>query len=222
MLDSQELPPKSSSGTINKESLSSFETLSTGSIIRFEPEILAHDKWQEMLDATYKDGLERGLTVTYDGKNLTANKISQGTERSISLPFFPRGLRSIFSRKEENIVSLHTHPMPSKLNHIQTIPLSDKDINVFLGSTVKALVTIDRGGVHMLTRIPYFHSAFDSETDQSLEFTKDAVAKAKANTSLVTEAMQEIAKKLKLLGANYYYSPNLTLSSNGLIELNKL
>lgn len=219
MIDHQELPPKTNSGLINKNRISSLDEWAISPVLKFDPEVLAYDKWEDMLDATKKNGLERGLTVAWDGKRLITGNITQGSKDTISPQFFPRGIRSIFSRREKNLVTIHTHPMPPELNHLQTMPLSDKDINSFINSNFKAMISIDRGGVHMLARNPYSFNSIGPETDSLLEFEKDAIAKAKENTGLAVEVMQEIAIKLKPLGINYYYSPGLSILEDGYFDL---
>jgi hypothetical protein len=221
VIDEQELQPKSNLGLINKDTLSSLDEWAIGPSLRLEPDILAQDKWQEMLGVTQKDGLERGLTVTFDGKKLIAGKVFQGTKDSITPDFFPRGIRSVFSRREKNLVSLHTHPMPPELNHVQTVPVSDKDINLFINSSFKAMVAIDRGGVHMLARNPY-SSISDQEEKPAYKIVEESLKTAKEKENTAISVMKEIAKKLKPLGIEYYYSPNLIPSDDGFVVLTQV
>lgn len=221
MIDGKELSTTNSLGLISKETIAHIDEWAISSTLRLEPEILAHNKWQEMLEETQKDGLERGLTVAFDGKTLITGNVSQGTKNSVSADLFPRGIRSVFSRKEKNIVSLHTHPMPSELNHVQTMPVSDKDINAFIDSTFKAMVTIDRGGVHMLTRNPYSGSTnLDEESKHKITEESLEIAREKENTAF--SVMGEMAKKLKVLGIIYYYSPSLTPDKDGFVKLTQV
>lgn len=221
MIDEIESLPKSNLGLIDKGSLSSLDEWAICPTLKFEPEILGHEKWQEMLGLTKQDGLERGLTVAFDGKKLITGKVYQGTKDSIHPDLFPHGIRSVFSRREKNLVSIHTHPMHSELDHVQTVPISDKDINSFISSTFKAMLTIDRGGVHLLTRKPYSKS-IDPDEESKHKITEESLRVVRERENTAISVMKEIAKKLRSLGVEYYYSPNLATTQDGLVELSKI
>lgn len=199
-----------------------------GRNLRIQDSILAQDKWQEMLNATQADGDEKKISIFWDGKSLSSSEIINGsgiidekTRRTHQLYKFPsirHALRQIFVPGKE-LVKIHTHPKPKELDHLLTTPFTDPDINGFLDSTSKAAVMIDTGGVHMLARVPHFYSTRDPETNPPLEFEKDAITKAKKNSGLVMEYMQEMAKKLRPLGIRYYYSPKLNADADGFVEL---
>lgn len=220
MENTQETAEKPYAEVISEDRLKSLSESEwgLGRNLRIQGSILAQDKWQEMLDASQKDGLERGLTVAFDGKNIFTSKVATGTRDSILPEFSPRGIRSVFSRKEKNLVSLHTHPMPPELDHIQTVPVSDKDVNLFINSVFKTVVTIDRGGIHMLAKTPY-SAVSNLQEEPTHEIAEKAlkIASQKGNTAM--EVMQEMAKKLRPLGIRYYYSPKLNADADGFVEL---
>jgi hypothetical protein len=130
-----------------------------GSKLRIQPEILAQDKWQELIANTQASGSEKALTVAWDGRKLTTHGDIMSTKNSSGLAVFPRGIRSVFARHEKLLVSAHAHPTPPELDHVQTIPFSDQDINSFINDRAyQAFISMDRGGVHMLARNPNAYS----------------------------------------------------------------
>ncbi len=219
-IDSSEFPPTIHAEIINNETLPGLEQWAMAQTLRFSPEIIAQERWKEMVDATQQDGKERGLIIGLDRGKLIKSKIFIGTEQDISSPALPYGLRT-FSPFMNDIVNIHTHPMAENLKIATTI-FSDLDINKFLGSALKALIVLDSGGVHMLTRSPYSSHFTDSEQgDKPIAILNGAVKTARENTGLIAEARLEMAKKIKPLGISYYFSPSLDLTSNDLVELTK-
>ena len=116
-------------------------------------------------------------------------------------------------------MNIHTHPLPQDLK-VPTTIFSDLDINALLKRSLKALVVLDKGGVHMLSRTPYSSYFSDPEQgDKPVRISNEVIGIAENNTGLIAEARLEMAKRLKPLGINYYYSPDLNLSADRLVEL---
>jgi hypothetical protein len=212
-------------GVISKDSLKRYEDgWATSNTLRFDPEILAQDKWQEMLVSTQEDGLERFVDVYSAKRQLEVGPIKtteKGKDKDSNdfthLDISPRRILSRIFRHE--ILQVHAHPKPQELDHIPTTPLSDKDINKFLSSSQKAFVMIDPGGVHILARIPFDSYALDDETEKPPKTVKTSFSEVIKTTGLVMDVIKETAKKLKPKGIRYYYSPNLGVDTDGLIKV---
>ncbi len=215
---SPETSHQNPNGTITTESLSHLDQWAIAPILKFEPQILAQDKWQEMIENTQADGNERGIVISWDGKKLLESKVFSGTEAGIVSPGLPHGLKTLSPFINE-LVNIHTHPLPQDLK-VPTTIFSDLDINALLKRSLKALVVLDKGGVHMLSRTPYSSYFSDPEQgDKPVRISNEVIGIAENNTGLIAEARLEMAKRLKPLGINYYYSPDLNLSADRLVEL---
>ena len=214
MISKTEFKTENHSFTISKNNLSPSKEWGLGDTLNIEADIIAVDRWQEMLDSTQNDGLERGLVVSWNGKRLFTSGIAVGEKGSFAPPTLPHGLRSLVPSTRE-IVYVHTHVMPPELDHVQTTPVSDLDINCFANISYNAMVMIDRGGVHMLTRKPYTIN----KKGQSTNFASDTLKKAKANGNTVVDVLKDIARSLEPLGIKYYYSPSLVPFSGNFITL---
>ncbi len=221
MVDSPEIV-----GAIQKVDVISVNNLpkeewALGSKLRFEPAILAQDQWQKLIAITQASGNEKAVTVTWDGKKLATHGDVMSTKNSSGLAIFPRGIRSVFARHEELLVSAHAHPTPPELDHVQTIPFSDQDINSFINDpSYKAYIALDRGGVHLLARNPYAYSLRLDPAEKPV-FTGAGEASKEESTKhgLAIDIMRKIAQGLVPFGIKYYYSPNLSLTPEGIVEL---
>jgi hypothetical protein len=221
VIDHQEIP-----GVTQEAKVISIDNLpkegwGLGNKLRIQPEILAQAQWQELLDITASTGDEKALTITWDGRKLTTHGDVASTKDSSSLRIFPHGLRSILSRHETSLVSVHTHPMPPELDHIQTMPVSDQDINSFINDqSAKASVSIDRGGVHMLAKSPYAYAFYLDPAEKPVSTVATEAAKEEsAANGLAVNIMKKIGRGLIPFGIKYYYSPNLSLTPDGFVEL---
>lgn len=192
-----------------------------GNKLKIEPDILAQAQWQELLGTTASTGNEKALTVAWDGRKLTTHGDIMSTKNSSGLAIFPRGIRSVFARHEKLLVSVHTHPMPPKLDHIQTMPFSDLDINSFINDrSSKASVSIDRGGVHMLAKSPYAYAFHLDPAEKPVStIAEEALEEESTQNGLAVNIMKKIGRGLIPFGIKYYYSPNLSLTSDGYVEL---
>lgn len=231
MIDQQEsLPPQTYiSGLINKEELPHLEQWAISPTLHFEPEILGHAKWQNALDATQADGNERSISVYYHKGNLITGEILEGEQvrfdtrkeakkkNSYTFQSVRQYFRSLIKFQQE-LVYIHFHPKPAELDHLPTTILTDADINAFLRSRQKAMVMVDIGGIHLLARVPYSSHVAD-ETDKPFEIVNKAFSQSLKNEQSVKEVRTLTAKGLQPLGIKYYYSPNLRLNQNGLIEV---
>lgn len=230
MIDQQESLPKTYiSGLINKDELPNLEQWATAPILRFEPEILGHAKWQEALNATQKDNNERNISVYYHKGNLITGEILEGEQvrfdtlketgkkNSYTFQTVRQYFRSLIKFQQE-LVHIHFHPKPAELDHLPTTILTDIDINTFLKSRQKAMVMVDIGGIHILARVPYSSHVAD-ETDKPFDIANKAFNQSLKNEKSVQEVRTLTAKGLQPLGIRYYYSSNLSPNQNGLIEV---
>lgn len=218
MISKTEFKTESQNSTISKNNLSPSKEWGFDDTLNIDADIVAASKWQEMLGLTQNDGLERGLVISWNGKRLFVSKTVIGEKGSFSPPTLPHGLRSLVPSTRE-IVHVHTHFMPPELDHVQTTPISDLDINSFAGLSYNAMVMIDRGGVHVLTRKPYTLNKKGQNTNIYIDIVGNALKQAKANGNTAVNVIKEVARSLEPLGIKYYYSPNLVPSPENFITL---
>lgn len=204
-----------SNRVINLNSLKQHPEWGIGEVINIDSELLAAVKWPEMIDLTQQDEIERGVVVSWDGKRILTSKIFLGTKGSFTPPELPHGFLSLLPTTK-NLVFIHSHYMPPEIGHVQTTPISDGDINSFADFSGKAMVMIDRGGVHILTRKLYNLNV--NGPSSPINVVDEAITKAKSNGNTAMDIIREIARRLEPFGIKYYYSPSL-VPSNGSIEL---
>ena len=195
-----------------------------GSILKFDPEILAQSKWHEMIAGIQQDRRERLVRVYYKKRGLEigpveiGDKVEGQNSNDHVFPESPR--RKLANLFKQELLSVHTHHKPEDPGFLApTTPFSDTDINRFLASSQKALVMIDVGGVHVLARKPFSSFALDNETDEPLSHAKESLTQVNTNSRLVMDVMKGIATKLKPLDVGYYYSSSLEPNSEGFIEV---
>lgn len=185
-------------------------------VIRIESNLVAQDLWPEMLEQTKKDGYERGVVVFKKGDKIIKSRIFEGrmTEDnagSISEPFFVHGIRRPFLPRPKDIAFVHTHSMPPDMDHLKTTIISAKDINTFASSSYNVVVAIDRGGVHMLAkRNKHVNEHIDGEI-----ISNDAFTFAKKTDNSTDSVRKSMARKLRVNGYYYFYSPDLKSSPDG-------
>lgn len=219
MIGSSEFTEANNGAVIDRNSLGQHEEWGVGEVISVDAELVAAEKWKEMLEATQTDYLERSLVVSSSGKDrkLITSKIFIGDRNSSGPGLFPQGWRSAF-QVAKDIVHVHTHPKPPELDHIQTTAFSDKDINWFMDDEEsKASVMIDTGGVHMLARKSNRFSL--NKRSENIKIEEDALKKTKAGGNTSTDLIHEIALRLAPFGIRYYYSPDITPSPEGFIKV---
>jgi hypothetical protein len=196
------------------------EGLNTPEIIRVDANLIAADKWPEILEKSQQDMAHRAVVVSVNGEKILVSKIFEGyPEReeddhgTILAPFFPHGVRSL-SPHTKKIAFVHTHPMRPDLDH-RTSVLSATDINSFAMNSYNALVAIDRGGVHIIIK-GNEHVNRDVDGDKIYKEASVLAERAGSNcTSIIRESM---AKQLRANGYYYFYTPNLKSSPDGFID----
>lgn len=201
---------------INKNTLRQYQEWGLDETINIDIDLIAAQKWQEMLDLTQSDGKERSLVVSSDGKRLHTSKIFLGSRNTSGYPLLPHGLKSALPTTKD-IVYIHTHYMPPELDHVKTTTVSDTDISNFLNLPGKAMVVIDRGGVHMLARQPYTANLRKDKIPGNI--AENALKQAKKSSNTAQETMTIIAQKLMSFGIRYYFSENKNPSSANQIRL---
>lgn len=200
---------------------------SLGNSIHVPSEMLGTNLWEEMIQKTQATGREFGTVVSAHDTNIHTSKIFEGlgesydydgngkNSPSFSPPFLPHGLRSLHPRMKD-LVLVHTHPIPNDVAHLPTTAMSATDIIAYANSTYNALVMIDKGGVHILTgRDPYREIG---EADAH-RIEAGALRVSEKNTNTIAEVRKEIAKKLVPFGIRYYFSPDKTPTTDGVISL---
>lgn len=185
-----------------------------GRTIIANAEAVAFPFWQQMIDETQRDKRERGMAVSKIGNELLTSKIfiGQGERRdydgnivsaSFSFPFLSHGLRSLDPRIKD-IVVIHTHPMPPDLDHLATTVFSDGDIRAFIEHAYNGLVSLDRGGAHLLVRT-------DSRSDYKELFEKNIVKEIMNNViekgGKVIDVIKQLSQELPKYGLWYYFVP---------------
>jgi hypothetical protein len=215
MIGGSEFAEGGSARTISKDSLKDKGEWGASGDLKVDNELLAAELWPEMLDLTQKDGIERGAVVSWDGKKLSTSKIITGSKGSFSPPFLPHGLRSLLPSTRD-IVYVHTHHMSQEIDHVTTTIVSDEDINTFANLSGKAMVMIDRGGIHMLTRKP---SILKPTGENKLTIVEEALRKAKAGGNTSMDVIREVAKSLESHGINYHFSPLPATPAEGPVTL---
>jgi hypothetical protein len=221
VIDHQEIPGVTQEAKVISINNLPKEGWGLGNKLRIQPEILAQNQWQVLIAKAQLSGNEKAVTVAWDGKKLTTHGDTLSTKNSSGLRIFPRGILSLIARHEELLVSAHAHPMPPELNHIQTMPFSDEDINSFINDpSYEAYVALDRGGVHMLAKSPYAYAFYLDPAEKPIStIATEAAKEESAINGLAVNIMKKIGRGLIPFGIKYYYSPNLSLAPDGFVEL---
>jgi hypothetical protein len=198
-----------------------------GASIHVSSEMLGINMWDEMIQRTQTTGKEFGVIVSSNGKSTLTSKIFEGFGESynydeigkhppsFSPPFLPHGLKSLYPRVKDEVL-VHTHPIPTEIDHLPTTAMSAEDILAYANSTYNAVVMIDKGGVHMLTGRGPYHEIEKLHVNTIIS---DAFKVSKSNTNTIAEVRIEIAKALVPYGIRYYFSPDMTPTDDGLILL---
>lgn len=216
MINQSEFESHGNTTVINKDNLSRYKEWGDGDFVTIDAQLVAAQKWQEMLGQTQNDGLERGVVVSGNGKKITTSGIILGEKGSFIPPALPHGFRSLLPTTK-GLVYIHTHYMPPEISHVQTTAVSDTDINSFVNLSGKAMVMIDRGGVHVLAR--KLHDFGSKKTTGQIKVVTQALQKAKSGGNTAIDVVREVARSLEPFGIKYYYSEKLTPSSENLITL---
>lgn len=188
---------------------------------------IAADKWPEMQNRAQKSHREQGVVVSRLGTILYTSKIFEGYgERndydnphrkipaSFTPPLFPHGLISLHPGME-NIVLVHVHPIPPELDHLITAPLSDTDIHTFVKHNYKGLVSLDRGGVHLLVRTRHSYNESDLLTKNIVDET---ITEVRAKNGTTLDVIKLVDHKLSQYGLGYFYTSNLVQNPKGYVE----
>lgn len=192
--------------------------------------VIAAGKWQQMVDLTQQDFKERGVVVSRNNRKLYTSRIFEGTGEqseyddktlkvkrgsgSFTPPILAHGIRSLHPGMKD-LVLVHSHPMPTELDHLKTTPLSDTDIHAFINSNYKGLVMVDRGGAHLLVR------THDSYTDGELlkqKIVHEAIRSVNSENGSVMDVLKILSGKLTPYGLCYLYTPELTPDSSGCVR----
>lgn len=186
--------------------------------IEIPGEHLGQGNWEEMVNKTQTDGRERGVMVgDFFGKLITSDIFSGTSEKespnaSITPHFNVFGWKYLAARKA---VFIHSHPKPDELSHLQTTMFSNGDFRSFFNSTLKSLVMVDPGGVHVLLRDD--NSLIQIETPKE-DFVGEAMKYAEDRNGLVVEAMKKMGNMFARHNFYYYYSPKLS-HEDGVVKL---
>lgn len=185
-----------------------------GRTIVVDAEAVAFPFWQQMIDETQRDKKERGMVVSKIGNELLTSKIfiGQGERRdydgnivsaSFSLPFFLHGFQSLDPRIKDLVV-IHTHPMLPDLDHLATTVFSDGDIRNFIKHTYNGLVSLDRGGAHLLVRTA---SRFDDKELFEKSIVKEIMNNVIEKGGKVIDVIKQPSQELPKYGLGYYFVP---------------
>jgi hypothetical protein len=218
MINNTEFVEKNNHGIINLDFARQNEGWGIREVIDVDAKLIAAEKWQEMVELTQNDGLERGVSVSLIGKKILTTKIKEGLRKGeYDSPLLSHGLLSLLPTAKE-IANIHSHYIPQENSRMLTTVISDFDINSFGYDTAReALIAIDRGGVHVLVRKP--HAYKSNKSWEEIRVVEDALIKAKLGGNTRTEFIKEVAKSLRPFGIKYYYSQSLIPSPKGLITL---
>ncbi len=190
--------------------------------IKFEREIqvaaenIGASKWQEMLESSQSDGLERGLLVF---KNLFGNKfesgnIFQGNKRHVSTSLDEQGPKSKFASVA---VTVHTHPTNAENEHLITMPPGDGDIQILFNTNFGAgsMVILDKSGAHLLIRT----SELRGDPPPS-DLIKKLADEIQAENGTTLDVQRKMNGRLSEFGVSYYFTDNL-LPTNGMITFKR-
>ena len=219
-----------------------------------DQDVLAVDTWPTLIEDSQMDLRERGLVIGRLSKMLGGRLIrsriyesyleesgyedddieepnedeSQEAEPiSVFIPkITPLGLKTLIMAEE--LVAIHTHPMGENLDHIPTMPFSDKDIHSFVNNTLRhAMVSIDRGGAHLMVR----NSGYPREAERELNksklvhavytHTRDNRRPKQEGPGETMQSMVLLARQLFQYGIGYFYTPDIQ-PRNGGVEFQNL
>lgn len=222
MIGNSEFTEINNVGIINLQSLDQRKEWGGKEVLKVDPKLFAVDKWKEMLFGAQEDHRERSLVVSINEKDgqLITSKIFVDTKHASGPGLWPHGWKSAFGSLQD-LVHVHTHFIEPEADHVKTSSMSDEDINSFVDFSVyqstKATVMIDRGGVHMLVRMP--NRFIERKTGKKIEIVDEAIKKAKAGGNTSMDIVRETAQRLSPFGIKYYYSESLAPGADGFITL---
>ena len=186
-------------------------------------DVLATDIWQDLVEATQSDGIERGLAIarhTRTGKLTRSREYRwhyefddegeepEAIDNSCQMMLFPLGVvRSVLSPRLREDVYIHTHPIPPALDHLRTNPISDADLRAFFPSRYQAMVMLDRGGAHLVARTRQ-SDLYGSTPEPDLGSSTMREVIAESGGSM--DVMNRLASRLGQYGLAYFYTPELT------------
>ena len=208
------------------------EGIDTGSspTVSIPSAFLATEHWVDLVNTTEKDRCEYGYAVGVDGQDEPAlsdrlegyppvmgegGVESEGA--SLNMPMFPFGV--LQARKIRKATLIHTHPMPTSENHPRTRTFSDRDINYFFGSDYLAMVALDKGGAHLITKKARFsRHSWDTLHPELVETTMRDVREGSRS---MRDVLSRVAYQLWIHGVGYYYTPDLS-QPRATVELQNL
>lgn len=228
-MDSEGKESPGYSSKIEDLSTHHIEAHGSGSIF-IKTEAIAASLWQQMIEATQQDYKERGVVVSKSGKKFYTSRVFEGTGEQIDYknsdkisatssfnpPLLPQGIRSLIPGMKD-IVVVHTHPMPPKLDHLSTTPLSDIDIHAFVNAQHNGLVMIDRGGAHLLVRT---RTSYNDSDLLKKNIVDEAVEVVKRNDGVVLDVIKATSQQLANYGLGYFYTQTLLPNIKGFVEFN--
>jgi hypothetical protein len=216
MINNHEFAEKNNHGIISLDFAKQHEEWGIGKVIDVDAKLIAAEKWQEMIGLTQNDGLERGVNVSLIGRKILTTKIKESLKKDrYDSPLLSHGLLSLLPTAND-LANIHTHYISQENSHMLTTVISDDDINSFgCNASVKALIAIDRGGVHMLVREPHIYRS--NKSWEEIKVVENALEKTKLGGNTRTEFIKEVAKSLRPFGIKYYYSQSLISSPEGFI-----
>ena len=96
--------------------------------------------------------------------------------------------------------------MPPALDHLRTNPISDADLQAFSPSRYQAMLTLDRGGAHLLARTrPNYLDGNVPATDLVSSTMREVIAESGGSMDVMTRVAGELAQ----FGLGYYFTPDL-------------
>lgn len=179
-------------------------------ILQADPNVVGVADWNKLIVMTQNEQGEYGLVVSKRGTKLFQSKIFKSQERNdrISIPLLAQGMKG-FLPGTHDITFLHTHSIPEESDRIQTVMISDEDIQGFLNSKFNALLTLDRGGAHLLIRSAYF------QKDVPANLASERLKEQEEKKGYMMDAMKNLAQDLKQYDLAYFFCPVYELPKQG-------
>lgn len=175
--------------------------------------------WQEMVDETVATGKEVGRGIFYDriGRKFVPGELIVGHEAGIdeSIPLpppikgFKRALLSLTT-------TVHTHPMTSAPLARTSIP-SGADLRRFLFGVDGAMVTIDRGGAHLIIRT----EAPRKDDLPSRDLVQERIDEVANRDGVIADVQRQFNGAISEYGATYFYTPHLSPAPDGTVTFRR-
>lgn len=175
--------------------------------------------WQEMIEETVATGKEVGRGIFYDriGRKFVPGELIVGHETGIDefIPLPPpiKGFRGALLSLATTV---HTHPMTSAPLARTSIP-SGADLQMFLFSVDGAMVTIDRGGAHLIIRT----EAPKKDDLPPQDLVRRKIDEVADRDGVIADVQRQFNGLLNEYGATYFYTPHLAPAADGTVTLRR-